>query len=89
MSGQRGASINLLHLLAALAITAFIVAASLALLPEELIDYGIMSGLLFWTGYVLVSQWSVPALRRALHVVAAIAFISLIAFALWPFDSPM
>ena len=80
---------NPLHVLLALAATAAIVVGSVTLLPEEFIDYGIMAGMLVWTGYLLVSQWSAPQLRRAFYVAIAIVFLSWIAFILWPFDSPM
>ncbi len=84
-----GAPINFLHVLLALAATAAVIVGSVTLLPEAFIDYGIMVGMLIWTGYLLVSQWSAPPLRRAFYVAIAIIFIGWIAFVLWPFDSPM
>lgn len=89
MARFKGAPINLLHFLLALAATAAIVVGSVTLLPEKFIDYGIMAGMLVWTSYLIVSQWSAPPFRRSFYVAIAIAFLSWIAFVLWPFDSPM
>jgi hypothetical protein len=58
-------------------------------LPERFIDYGIMSAFVVWSLYAIVSQWSASLLRRAISIALAIAFLTWIAFVLWPFDYPM
>jgi hypothetical protein len=89
MARFQAAPLNWLHVMLVLIVAVVVVGGSIALLPEEFIDYGILAAFLLWTGYIVVSQWRAAPLHRALTFALAIAFLSATAFLLWPFDHPM